>query len=96
MDDSAYGLIGVVQYADKENNQCNLGFVKEEKWSYPTDIAADGSCAIADDSKLTYLGDGKVALSLVEIKTEKILDFVVEYSAEKGNTNFKVSSNERK
>ena len=96
MDDSAYGLIGVVQYADKENNQCNLGFVKEEKWSYPTGIAADGSCAIADDSKLTYLGDGKVALSLVEIKTEKILDFVVEYSAEKGNTNFKVSSNERK
>jgi hypothetical protein len=25
VDDSAYGLIGVVQYTDKENNQCNLG-----------------------------------------------------------------------
>lgn len=96
VDDHAYGLIGIVQYTDEETNPCNLAFVNEEKLCHPLGLVADASCGIASDSILTYVGEGKVTLSLAEVKTGKIYDYIVEYSKETDSTHFKISSTERK
>ena len=96
VDDSAYELIGIIQYTDDKNNPCNLAFVKEDGWSYPIGVAAEGGFSISEDSVLLYLGNGKVGFSLMESGTQKVFDYTVEYSASGDNTHFEVSSTERK
>ncbi|MFY9174878.1 MAG: hypothetical protein WAO24_06000 [Peptococcia bacterium] len=94
-EDMAYGLTGVVQYTDESGNPCYLAFVKDP-WSYPVGLDAENICVIADDSILTYQGNGIVTLSLKNPEMDVIYDYTVEYSRNNTDTNFKVSSSERK
>ena len=93
--DLAYGLTGIVQYTDKEGNPSCLAFVKDS-WSHPVKLDAENTLAIADDSVLTYVGNGIVSLSLANRESGTVYDYTVEYSCEGANTNFKMSSIERK
>jgi len=94
-EDMAYGLTGVVQYTDEKGNACYLAFVKDT-WSYPLGLDAENQLVIADDSILTYQGNGIVTLSLKDPENDVIYDYTVEYSCNDTDTNFKVSSSERK
>lgn len=93
-EDMAYGLTGVVQYTDENGNVCNLAFVKDT-WSYPIGLDAENLYIIADDSVLTYQGNGIVTLSLKNPENDAIYDYTVEYSCNDTDTIFKVSSSER-
>ena len=94
-DDMAYGLTGIVQYTDKNGNACNLAFVKDT-WSYPIGLDAENLCVIADDSDLTYQGNGIVKLSLKDPGNDVIYDYTVEYSCDDNDTKFIASSSIRK
>lgn len=108
--DGAYGLIGVVQYTDADGNDCCLAFVKED-YSHPLGLDAENKLNVAEDSVLTYVGDGVVTLTLVQVgvtleqdgvisvlQEEAIYDYTVKYSFDEaaGKTDFVVSSEERK
>lgn len=93
-EDMAYGLTGVVQYTNENGNACCLAFVKDT-WSYPVGLDAENQLVIADDSVLTYQGNGIVTLSLRDPENEVIYDYRVEYSCDDTDTNFKVSSSVR-
>ena len=93
-EDSAYGLRGVVQYTNKDGNPCCLAFIKDS-WSSPIGLDADNSTRIANDSVLTYIGNGTVQLSLISRETGIVYDYMVEYSCEGADSNFKVTSTER-
>lgn len=94
-EDMAYGLTGVVQYTNEDGNPCYLAFVKDT-WSYPIGLDAENQFVIADDSVLTYQGNGIVTLSLKDPKNNVIYDYTVEYSSNDTDTNFTVSSSPRK
>lgn len=94
-EDMAYGLTGVVQYTHGNRNPCYLAFVKDT-WSYPIGLDAENLYVIADDSVLTYQGNGIVTLSLKNPENDVINDYTVEYSCNDIDTNFKVSSSARK
>ncbi|MDD2498488.1 MAG: hypothetical protein PHY90_10245 [Desulfitobacteriaceae bacterium] len=93
-EDSAYGLIGVVQYTNIDGNPCCLAFIKDS-WSCPIGLDADNSTCITNDSVLTYIGNGTVQLSLISRETGIVYDYMVEYSCEGADSNFKVTSTER-
>lgn len=108
--DGAYGLIGVVQYTDADGNDCCLAFVKED-YGHPLGLDAENQLQVAEDSVLTYVGDGVVTLTLVQVgvtleedgvisvlQEEAVYDYTVEYSFDEaaGKTDFVVSSEERK
>lgn len=94
-EDMAYGLTGVVQYSDENENACNLAFVNDTS-GYPLGLDADNLLVIANDSVLTYQGNGIVTLSLKDPEKDVIYDYTVEYSRNGSNTNFIVSSSARK
>jgi len=94
-EDLVYGLIGVVQYTNKDGNPCNLAFVKDD-WSYPVGLDANNIFVIDQKSILTYAGNGLVNLSLENSESGVVYDFTVQYSHEGATTNFKISSSERK
>ena len=94
--DGAYGLIGVVQYTDKDGNPINLSFVKEG-FSQPIGVDLGGPSIIAEDSVLTYLGDGKVTFVLLDTNTGKLFDYVISYSkSDDKHTHFVMAETERK
>ena len=95
--DNAYGLIGIVQYTDENGNPCNLSFVKDSSFGYPLGLDADGRMTIADDSALSYEGNGTVTLILHENETGQSYEYTVGYSylEENSETHFDVSSKER-
>ncbi len=99
-DDAAYGLVGKVQYTDEEDNPCNLAFVSQSGGIAPVGLDADGILVVANDSALTYTGDGRVTLSLAKTVGERtvVYDYTVTYtrSEERNSTDFTVSSVERK
>ncbi|HHT01707.1 MAG TPA: hypothetical protein GXZ96_03335 [Firmicutes bacterium] len=94
-EDRAYGLTGVVQFTKEDGNACYLAFVKDT-WSYPIGLDADNRHVIADDSVLTYLGNGIVTLLLKDLLNEIVYDYTVAYSCNDSETNFRVLSAERK
>lgn len=93
--DLAYGLTGVVQYTDIDGNSSCLAFVKDS-WSHPIDLDAENLSFIADDSNLIYQGNGIVTLSLRNSINDVVYDYTVEYKCEDSNTDFIISSAERK
>jgi hypothetical protein len=94
--DSAYDLIGVVQYTDEHGNDCNLSFIIKNSTGAPVGLDAEGHMNISNDSVLTYLQNGTVTLSLIDPATQKTYDYSVEYSYSKENngTNFVLLSKE--
>ena len=108
--DGAYGLIGVVQYTDAGGNDCCLAFVKET-YSHPLGLDAENKLNVAEDSVLTYAGDGVVTLTLVQVgvtleqdgvisvlQEAAVYDYTVAYSYNEAarETDFVVSAEERK
>ena len=93
-EDGAFGLTGVVLYTNDTGNPCCLAFV-HDTWCYPLGLADDNTAAIAEDSVLTYLGNGTVTLSLVERKNTAIYDYIVTYTVDGPDAQFTVASEER-
>ena len=100
-EDGAYGLTGVVLYEDsRENNVCNLAFALDT-YFHPLCFAVNEregqrDFDILEDSQLTYLGEGKVGVSVKRIGTDEIYDYQISYSAGAaegvGNVHFTASS----
>lgn len=93
--DMAYGLTGVVQYTDNNGYACNLAFVKDTS-SHPLGLDSNNLLVIANDSVLTYQGNGIVTLSLKDQEKDVIYDYTVEYSCNSTSINFIVSASARK
>ncbi len=95
--DKAYGLLGIVQYTDDEGNSSWLAFVNED-YAHPVNLDASGKLAIAENSVLTYIGNGAVVLTLEDPSTGDIYDYTMVYSYDEkiNHVNFEASSNIRK
>lgn len=99
-DEHIPGLKTVISFYDKkENNSCNLAFGYEDAF-YTINFAVneiDGvkTFEIADDSRLTYVGDGTVATSIRKIATNEILDYNVKFSMEDFGVNYEIASDKR-
>ena len=95
--DGAYGLIGIVQYTDEEGNTSWLAFVNKD-YAHPVNLDATGKLVIADNSVLTYIGNGAVVLTLENPSTGDIYDYTMVYSYDENinHVNFTASSNIRK
>lgn len=90
-EDSAYGLIGVVQYADEGGCPFNLAFVSEDGYFQTVGLDAEA----AYDSDLTYIGSGAVTFSLTDKDAGEIFDYKVEYSTDDLGVHFKAFSEPR-
>ena len=97
VNDNAYGLIGVIQYTDKDGNPSWLAFVDENS-VYPVGLDADNKLKITADSILTYIGNGTVALTLENPATGEIYDYTMTYAYNEAtnHTSFTAASNIRK
>lgn len=84
--DFAYDRVGVVQFTDENGNPCNFAFVDKEGFYQQVGIEA----IIADNSSLTYIGDGKVTLTLVQKESGTIYDCTISFSADGDNIMFKI------
>ena len=93
-DDAAFGLTGVVLYTDHTENLCCLAFV-HDTWSYPLGLDAKNTMTVAEDSILTYLGNGTVTLSLADPKDGSVYDYTVAYTVDGSHTQFTASSEKR-
>lgn len=103
--DSANGLNAIIQYTDQnKNNACNLAFLCLDS-CYPICFAVNSAegvrdFEIADDSILSYLGNGTAALSVINTATNNNYDFSVQFSmiqSDRGTgTNFKITSEQSK
>ena len=95
--DKAYGLWGIVQYTDDDGNSTWLAFVNED-YAHPVNLDATGKLVIADNSVLTYIGNGAVVLTLENPSTGDIYDYTMVYSYDENinHVNFTASSNIRK
>ncbi len=83
--DKSFDLMGVVQYTDAENNSACLGFVRTESGTFPVKFGENGDLTPAKDSKLIYLGEGKVSFLLEEKETGEIYEYTVTYTDNEGN-----------
>ncbi len=90
--DNAYGLIGVIQYTNADGNPACFAFVNKD-FAHPVGLDADNNSKIADDSVLTYIGNGVIALSLENVKTGEIYDYTLGYSYDEANNNTHFESN---
>ncbi|MGI6013187.1 MAG: hypothetical protein ACOX7K_02730 [Oscillospiraceae bacterium] len=86
--DSAYGLIGVIQYTDENGNPCNLAFVEEDGFYHPVGLDAYNGSVIADDSTLTYMGNGTVTLTLMRKNNGDRYDYTMKYSKDGNGVTF--------
>lgn len=102
-DDHRSGLKAVIAFHDKENNNsCNLAFIYREGSIQEICFAANETegrktFEIADDSKLAYIGNGTVTISIRKIETNEIFDYAITFSYEEAISaiNFKVVSEKR-
>ena len=99
-------------YDQENNNNCNLAFITQgesenngtfnTKYTIqPINFAAnkiDGikDFEIADESKLSYEGNGAATISIRNIETNKILDYTIIYSYDESisQINFEIISDE--
>ncbi len=92
-DDEAYGLDGIVQYADETGSPWKLAFIRDgvvqcvsQGWETDYIIA----------SELTYLGNGAVRVYIENTKNGVFYECTIRYSydAESVNTHFESESKE--
>ncbi|QTD40327.1 hypothetical protein [Sporosarcina sp. Te-1] len=96
-DDALPMLKAVISFYDHiENNSCNLAFIYGDtiqRIGFAVN-ETDGvkTYEIADNSRLTYVGDGAVTTSIREIDTNEIIDYKITFSYDKSTstTNFEV------
>jgi len=92
-------LQAVISFYDKENNNSsNLAFIYDHtsrKIGFAVnEVAGVQTYEIADDSKLTYVGNGVVSTSIRKIDTNEIIDYQIGFSHEESTstTTFKIES----
>lgn len=92
-------LQAVISFVDKEiNNSSNLAFLYDntsrEICFAVNEVAGVQTYEIADDSKLTYVGNGVVSTSIRKIDTNEIIDYQIGFSHEETNstTTIKIES----
>lgn len=76
--DKAEDLIGVVHYTDAANNPACVSFISN---SGNTSVALEksGGFMLVKNSKMAYLGDGKVSLLLENQQIGKVYEYTVSY-----------------
>lgn len=91
--DGAYGLDGVVQYADETGAPWKLAFVRDGG-AYP--VSQDWSADHVIVSELTYMGNGVVQVYIENLNDGTIYSCTMEYSYDEAEklTNFKATSDE--
>lgn len=94
--DKAFHLVGVVQYTDSYQNPCNLAFIKADGFYQTINLDGENLCEIAQESKLSYMGDGAVALTLQQKGTDQLYDYTVTYEKDGPHTKFTANSVPRK
>lgn len=92
-DDNAYGLDGVVQYADETGSPWKLAFIRDGV-SYP--VSQDWGTDYIIASELSYIGNGVVKVYIENTTDETFHECTMAYSydAEASQTNFKSESKE--
>jgi len=92
-------LQAVISFVDKEiNNSSNLAFLYDntsrEICFAVNEVAGVQTYEIAEDSKLTYVGNGVVSTSIRKIDTNEIIDFQIGFSHEESTstTTIKIES----
>ncbi|WP_391117386.1 hypothetical protein [Psychrobacillus sp. L3] len=96
-DDKLPMLKAVISFYDNiDNNSCNLAFIYGDtiqKMGF-AENEVDGvkTYEFADNSRLTYVGDGTVTTSIRKIETNEIIDYKITFSYEESTltTNFNV------
>ena len=92
-DDEAYGLNGVVQYADETGSPWKLAFIRD---GVVHPVSQDWGTDYIMASELTYLGNGTVQVYVENTNDSIFYECTISFSydAESGNTNFKSESKE--
>ena len=98
-DDKFPMLKAVISFYDHiENNSCNLAFIYgdviQSVGFAVNEVDGVKTFEIADNSRLTYVGDGAVTTSIRKIETNEIIDYKITFSYEKSTstTNFEVEA----
>lgn len=96
-DDKLPMLKAVISFYDNiDNNSCNLAFIYGDTIQRigfaVNEVEGVKTYEIADNSRLTYVGDGAVTTSIRKIETNEIIDYKISFSYEESTstTNFKV------
>ncbi|WP_144512132.1 hypothetical protein [Bacillus sp. FJAT-22090] len=96
-DDKLPMLKAVISFYDsKEKNSCNLAFIYGDTIQRVgfavNEVDGVKTYEIADNSRLTYVGDGAVTTSIRKIETNEIIDYKITFSYEESTstTNFKI------
>ncbi len=92
--DKAQGLLGVVQYTDAKQNPLNFAFV-QEKDCIPYTLSPSNPSTIAKNSKLRYLGKGKIGFVLLDTVSMRLYDYTLLFTQEGNRTKFQAQSQER-
>lgn len=84
-------LQAVISFYDKENNNSsNLAFIYDhtsrEIGFAVNEVAGVQTYEIADDSKLTYIGNGVVSTSIRKIDTNEIINYQIGFSHEESTS----------
>jgi len=92
-------LKAVISFVDKEkNNSSNLAFLYDhnsrEICFAVNEVEGVPTYEIADDSKLTYVGNGVVSTSIRKIETNEIINYQIGFSHEESSstTTIKIES----
>lgn len=84
-DDKMPMLKAVISFYDKKkNNSCNLAFVynntSQEICFAVNEVDGVKTYEIADNSKLTYIGEGTVTTTIRKIDTNEVIDYKINFS----------------
>ncbi len=92
-DDEAYGLDGIVQYADETSSPWKLAFIRDGV-AYTVSQGWGTDYIIA--SELTYLGNGAVRVYIENTKNGVFYESIIRYSydAESANAHYEAKSKE--
>lgn len=98
-DDKLPLLKAVISFHDREaNTDSNLAFVYGDtilRVGFATnEVDGTKTFEIADNSQLTYIGDGAVTTSIRKIETNEVIDYKITFSRDEptSTTNFEVVS----
>lgn len=95
VDDGAYDLVGVVQYDYDEDIPCALMFVQKDATAHFFYPVSGSRYEPAEDSVLTYLGNGEVTYSLFNTKTNKAFNCWTIFTEEDGKIDIEHNSESR-
>ncbi|WP_458413739.1 hypothetical protein ACNQFZ_02235 [Schinkia sp. CFF1] len=98
-DDKIPMLKAVISFYDKKKkNSCNLAFIYANTSQVicfaENEIDSVKTYEIADNSKLTYVGDGTVTTTIRKIETNELIEYKINFSLEESTstTIFKVEA----